>query len=266
MGDGRQIALAGLPGRWDGAGVHRSHRPDPPRRPRLAATDLEQHRPALTGLCRRMLGSATGAEDAVQETLLRAWRAGHRFEGRAPLGAWLVRIARNVCLDELESTTRRPRVVPLLDAAGVLGPPADAIGDASGSGRPHDLASDPATVVLHRETVRLACAVALQVLPPRQRAALILCVVLRLPASEAAHLLGSSVASVNSSIQRARATLLATDAAPHAVEPALDAEGRVLLTRYVTALTTGDARGLVALALEELAVDPAGDTSLPLAA
>jgi RNA polymerase sigma-70 factor (ECF subfamily) len=246
-------------------GVHLSQLPASPLPPRLTAEDLEQHRPALTGLCRRMLGS-TAAEDAVQETLLRAWRAGHRFEGRAPLGAWLVRIARNVCLDELDSTARRPRVVPLPDAAGAPGSPSDPVGDAARPEQPQDLTCDPAAVVLHRETVRLACAVALRVLPPRQRAALILCAVLRLPASEAAHLLGSSVASVNSSIQRARATLLATDAAPHAVEPALDAEGRVLLTRYVTALTTGDARGLVALALEELAVDPAGDTSLPLAA
>jgi RNA polymerase sigma-70 factor (ECF subfamily) len=210
-----------------------------------------------------MLGSAAEAEDAVQETLLRAWRAGHRFEGRAPLGAWLFRIARNVCLDELGRAARSPRLVPLADAAGS---PPDGAAEATRPALGDAGAADPAAVVLHRETVRLACAVALQVLPPRQRAVLVLCVVLRVPAREAAQLLGTSVASVNSSIQRARATLLATDAAPHAVEPALDAEGRVLLTRYVTALTTGDARGLVALALEELAVDPAGDTSLPLAA
>jgi RNA polymerase sigma-70 factor (ECF subfamily) len=243
-----------------------SHLPVTPRPPQLTAEDLEQHRPALTGLCRRMLGCSAHAEDAVQETLLRAWRAGHRFEGRAPLGAWLVRIARNVCLDELDLTTRRPRVVPLPDAAGAPGPPpADAVGDAAGSEPPHDLTSDPAAVVLHRETVRLACTVALQVLPPRQRAALILCAVLRVPAGEAARLLGSSVASVNSSIQRARATLLATDARSPRGRAGARRRGRVLLTRYVTALTTGDARGLVALALEELAVDPAGDTSLPLA-
>jgi RNA polymerase sigma-70 factor (ECF subfamily) len=207
-----------------------------------------------------MLGSAAEAEDAVQETLLRAWRAGHRFEGRAPLGAWLFRIARNVCLDELGRAARSPRLVPLADAAGS---PPDGAAEATRPALGDAGAADPAAVVLHRETVRLACAVALQVLPPRQRAVLVLCVVLRVPAREAAQLLGTSVASVNSSLQRARATLLAADARPHAVDPLSDPDRRLLLRRYVTAFATGDARALAALALEEHG--PGRATAAPLA-
>jgi RNA polymerase sigma-70 factor (ECF subfamily) len=190
-----------------------------------------------------MLGSPAGAEDAVQETLLRAWRGSHRFEGRAQLGTWLTRIARNVCLDELGA--RRPPVAASLDedpdlAAGAPDGPA---------GRP--AAADPADVVVHAEQVRLACAVALALLPPRQRAALVLCAVLDLRASEAATVLGTSPAAVNSALQRARATLLAAQASPDAVDPALGAGGRALLVRYTEALTGGDVGALVALAREE---------------
>ncbi len=125
MGARRQIALAGPRSRWDGAGVILDRLPDASAGPDPTTEALERHRPALTRLCRRMLGSGAVAEDAVQETLLRAWRAGHRFEGRAPLAAWLFRIARNVCLDELHLSARRPPAVALSDAASACESPAD---------------------------------------------------------------------------------------------------------------------------------------------
>ena len=245
MGARRQIALAGPRGRCDGAGVLLSRLPDPSPRPHLTGDALEQHRPALTALCRRMLGSGPGAEDAVQETLLRAWRGGHRFEGRAQLGTWLSCIARNVCLDEIEVRARRPLAVAPLEEAGDDGAPRDI--------RDPD---DPATLVERRETVRLACVVALRVLAPRQRAALVLCAVLRVRASEAAGLMGISTASVNSLLQRARATLVAAEAVPDAVDPVLGGDRDELLSRYVAALTSGDVQALVALALEELGPVP----------
>jgi RNA polymerase sigma-70 factor (ECF subfamily) len=234
--------------------------------PDLTTDALERHRPALTRLCRRMLGSGPVAEDAVQETLLRAWRAGHRFEGRAPLAAWLFRIARNVCLDELHLSARRPLAMPSSDAAGACGSPADVVAEAVGAGQPDDDGADPAAVVLHRETVRLACVVAVQVLPPRQRAAFVLCAVLRVPAREAAELLDTSVASVNSSLQRARAALLATEVTPDAVDPVLDAGRQALAARYAAALTTADAQALVALAREDSGPAAVADAAELLAA
>jgi len=205
--------------------------------PVLSPDALERHRPALTALCRRMLGSAPAAEDAVQETLLRAWRAADRFEGRAELGTWLRRIARNVCLDELGA--RRPLVVASLDDGPAV---ADTVPAP---------AADPADTAVHADTVRLACALALALLPPRQRAVLVLCAVLDLRAGEAAAVLGTSKASVNSALQRARATLLAASASREAIDPALDVPRRAVLARYVAALAAGDVEALIELARDE---------------
>jgi RNA polymerase sigma-70 factor, ECF subfamily len=212
---------------------------------------LESHRRELTGYCYRMLASPFEAEDAVQETMLRAWRAHESFEGRASLRSWLYRIATNVCLDMLSGRERRALPIDLGPAqeplernlrtrpeATWLQPIPDALV------KPED----PAEVAVARDTIRLAFVAALQHLPPRQRAALILCEVLRWQASEAAELLETSVASVNSALQRARATLGERDEAP--VEP-LDAAARALLARYVEAFQDYDVERLTALLRED---------------
>src|SRR6476660_6777045 len=176
---------------------------------------LEQHRSELTGYCYRMLGSPFEAEDAVQETMIRAWRSYDRFEGRAALRSWLYRIATNVCLDMLNGRERRarpmdlgPAVEPVIGNLNVLPETTwiQPIPDGLVA-----LESDPADVAVGRETIRLAFVAALQHLPPRQRAVLILCEVLRWKAAEVAELLETSVASVNSALQRARATLEASN-------------------------------------------------------
>ena len=186
---------------------------------------LEGHRSELTAYCYRMLASPFEAEDAVQETFIRAWRSYDRFEGRAALRSWLYRIATNVCLDMLE----RPRAPRDADGprpvAGARGrqpehPARDDV-DPADPGRSRRAEGDPAEVAVARETIRLAFVAALQHLPPRQRAVLILCEVLRWKAAEVAELLETSVASVNSALQRARATLEASkvsaaDPAPRA--------------------------------------------------
>src|SRR6202795_4490975 len=172
---------------------------------------LEEHRSELTGYCYRMLGSPFEAEDAVQETLIRAWRGFDRFEGRAALRSWLYRIATNVCLDMLSGRERRarpmdlgPAQAPILDNLNTLPevtwiqPIPDGLVAPEG---------DPAEVAVAHDTIRLAFVAALQHLPPRQRAALILCEVLRWQATEVAELLDTSVASVKSALQHARATL-----------------------------------------------------------
>ena len=214
---------------------------------------LEQYRVELTGYCYRMLGSAD-AEDAVQETFIRAWRGIERFEGRAALRSWLYRIATNVCLDMLDSRKRRARPMD-------LGPAGEPI--VENLRTPDQLwidpmpdsqvvpEGDPAEVVAGRESVRLALVAALQELPPRQRAVLILCEVLRWKASEVAELLEMSVASVNSALQRARATLETSDATASTTSPSVDAADEDLLRRYVEAFERYDMDALTALIHED---------------
>ncbi len=216
---------------------------------------LERHRSALTGYCYRMLGSAFEAEDAVQETMLRAWRSFDRFEGRATFKSWLYRIATNVCLTMLDSRGRRARPMDLGPSGtvdGALGTlPESTWLEPMPDSRVLPQDSDPAELALSRETLRLAFVAALQHLPPRQRAVLILREVLRWKASEVAELLDTSVASVNSALQRARATLEASDVAASDPSPELDADSRALLERYVAAFEEYDIDALVALLAED---------------
>jgi RNA polymerase sigma-70 factor, ECF subfamily len=220
-----------------------------------AFAEVEQHRGALTAYCYRMLGSPFEAEDAVQDTLLRAWKNLDRFEGRSALRSWLYRIATNVCLDMLSGRERRARPMDLGPSAEPIesnlhvlpevtwvAPAPDALVAAEG---------DPALVIEGRETIRLAFVAALQHLPPRQRAVLILSEVLRWRATEVAELLDTTVASVNSALQRARATLATTDLADVPPIAELDASGRALLERYVTAFQDYDIDALTALIAED---------------
>jgi RNA polymerase sigma-70 factor (ECF subfamily) len=212
---------------------------------------LERHRAELTGYCYRMLGSAFEAEDAVQETLLRAWRSYDRFEGRSALKSWLYRIATNVCLTMLDARGRRARPMDMSPAGtldGALGtlPEATWI-EPMPDARVLAAEVDPAELAISRETLRLAFVAALQHLPARQRAVLILREVLRWQASEVAELLDTSVASVNSALQRARATLADREVAVGDRSPGLDAEERALLARYVDAFERYDMDALVAV-------------------
>jgi RNA polymerase sigma-70 factor (ECF subfamily) len=216
---------------------------------------LELHRGELTGYCYRMLGSAFEAEDAVQETLLRAWRAFDRFEGRSALRSWLYRIATNVCLDMLSGRERRARPMDLGPsrepvAENLHTRPGEAWIEPLPDGR---LAAepDPADAAVARETIRLAFVAALQHLPPKQRAVLILCEVLRWKASEVAELLETSVASVNSALQRARATLESTDPDAAGDTLAADEVDPELLARYVEAFERYDMDALTELIHED---------------
>ena len=221
-----------------------------------AAADLEQYRAELTAYSYRMLGSAFEAEDAVQETMVRAWRGLDRFEGRAQLRSWLYRIATNVCLDMLSSRGRRARPMdlgPALTADAALGPALpdgrwiEPVPDA----RVLPTGGDPAEVTVLRETIRLAFVAALQHLPPRQRAVLILREVLQWQATEVAELLETSVASVNSALQRARATLAAKELKATEPQPQLDDAQRDLLARYVEAFEQYDMTKLTSLLHED---------------
>jgi RNA polymerase sigma-70 factor (ECF subfamily) len=217
--------------------------------------ELEGHRRDLTGYCYRMLGSGFEAEDAVQETMVRAWRNIDSFEGRSALRSWLYRIATNVCLDMLQGPQRRARPMdlgPSSSADSVLGPglPENTWITPIQDARVLSSNGDPAELAAQRDTIRLAFVAALQHLPPRQRAVLILREVLRWQATEVAELLDTSVASVNSALQRARATLAAADleAAPAS---SMDAEQQEILARYVEAFERYDINSLVALIHED---------------
>ncbi len=217
--------------------------------------DLEQYRRELTGYCYRMLGSPFEAEDAVQDTFVRAWRALDRFEGRAALRSWLYRIATNVCLDMLKGRERRARPMDLGPAREPEISNLNMLPEVTWIEPVPDGAvvpdGDPAEVAVARETVRLAFVAALQHLPPRQRAVLILCEVLRWKASEVAELLETSVASVNSALQRARATLDASDLSATDTAASLDEANRELLARYVEAFERYDIDALTSLIHED---------------
>jgi RNA polymerase sigma-70 factor, ECF subfamily len=217
---------------------------------------LERHRVELTAYAYRMLGSAFEAEDAVQETMLRAWRSFDGFEGRAALRSWLYRIATNVCLDMLSGSQRRARPMdlgPAQTADATLGPPLPEVTwiEPVPDDRVVPVSGDPAEVAEQRETIRLAFMAALQHLPPRQRAVLILRDVLQWKASEVAELLGSTVASVNSALQRAHSALAADDVAVTANSKPVDEEQRELLARYVDAFERYDMDSLTSLLRED---------------
>jgi len=218
-----------------------------------AASDLELYRRELTGYAYRMLGSAFEAEDAVQETMLRAWRSLDRFEGRSSLRSWLYRIATNVCMDLLGARERRARPMDLGPAREPVAANLNALPEVTWIEPVPDALvapdGDPAEVAVERDTIRLAFVAALQHLPPRQRAVLILCEVLRWKASEVAELLETTVASVNSALQRARATLEASEVGEASDE--LGEEERDLLGRYVAAFEAYDMEALTALIHED---------------
>ena len=213
--------------------------------------ELEPYRAELTAYCYRMLGSPFDAEDAVQDAFVRAWRARARFEGRAAMRSWLYRIATNVCLDTLKGRERRARPMDL----GPAVEPLESNLNARSAKEwiepiPENLIAperDPADLAVERESIRLAFVAALQHLPARQRAVLILREVLRWEASEVAQLLDASVASVNSALQRARATLATSNVSLTDPVPPLTATDRAMLERYVTAFERYDMDALTSL-------------------
>jgi RNA polymerase sigma-70 factor, ECF subfamily len=213
---------------------------------------LEEYRVELTAYCYRMLGSAFEAEDAVQDTLVRAWKGIDRFEGRAALRSWLYRIATNVCFDMLSGRERRARPMdlgPALTADNALGaalPETTWILPVPDS-RVLPVGGDPAVLSEQRESIRLAFIATLQHLPPRQRAVLILREVLQWQATEVAELLDTTTASVNSALQRARSTMAARDDPDSEPSKPLDDEQRALLASYVDAFERYDMDSLTSL-------------------
>lgn len=212
-------------------------------------SELETHRTALMGHCYRMLGSAADAEDAVQETIVRAWRNLDRFEGRASVRTWLYRIATNVCIDALSDGSRRMR--PMEE-----GSPGSVEHHLETRDRTHWLEpiadervlpsdANPFELAALRQSIRLAFVAALQHLPPRQRAALLLTEVLGWSVAEVAECIDTTVPAVNSALQRARATLAARNVTPANAE--LSDEQKELLDRYVDAFHRYDVEGLVSL-------------------
>jgi RNA polymerase sigma-70 factor, ECF subfamily len=218
-------------------------------------TDPFRHE--LLAHCYRMLGSVHDAEDQLQETMIRAWRSYGDFEGRASLRTWLYRIATNTCLRALENSARRPlpsglggpseypeaRLAAARPEVPWLQPIPDALVSAG--------SADPAEIVASRQRMRLALIAALQYLPPRQRAVLILRDVLRWRAAEVADLLGTTTVAVNGALQRARARL--EQAAPdedQIHEPA-DPANRALLDRFATAFQNADVTAVVQLLRED---------------
>jgi RNA polymerase sigma-70 factor (ECF subfamily) len=220
---------------------------------------LESYRPALTGHCYRMLGSVLDAEDAVQEAMLRAWKSLDRFKEQSSMKTWLYRIATNVCLDTLSSTNRtRIRPLEVSETPGTVSPDmplpqrsretwVEPIPDKLAL--PADDAHTPEERAILKESIRLAFVAALQYLPPRQRAVLLLTQVLNWSAAETAEALDMSVAGVNSALQRARATLDTRN--PSVVPRALDAEQQELVARYVAAFEAYDVATLTALLRED---------------
>jgi RNA polymerase sigma-70 factor (ECF subfamily) len=220
---------------------------------------LETYRPALTGHCYRMLGSVLDAEDAVQEAMLRAWKSLDRFKEQSSLKTWLYRIATNVCLDTLAATNRtRIRPLEVSETPGTVRPDmelpqrgretwVEPIPDRLAL--PADDAHTPEEHAILKESIRLAFVAALQYLPPRQRAVLLLTQVLNWSAAETAEALDMSVAAVNSALQRARATLDTRN--PSVVPRALSDEQQQLVARYVAAFEAYDVVALTTLLHEE---------------
>lgn len=212
--------------------------------------EFNLRRRELTGYCYRMLGSGAEAEDAVQETMVRAWKAADRFEGRSSVRTWLYRIASNVCIDMGRAPQRRARPMDLggpstVATAQLVPLPESTFVQPIADGRVIETSGDPAEVAIARDSIRLAFVAALQHLPPRQRAVLILCEVLKWRSAEVATLLDVSVASVNSALQRARATLVELDI--EALDPTLTPEHEALLVRYVDAFERYDMGALAEL-------------------
>ena len=205
----------------------------------------------LLAHCYRMLGSVHDAEDLVQETYLRAWRSYAGFEGRSSLRTWLHRIATTACLTALDSRARRPLPAGLGDPSReperpVVAAPAEATWlEPIPDHLLDDEHGDPATIVVARESTRLAFVAALQHLPARQRAVLILRDVLKLRAAEVADLLGTTTAAANSALQRARAQLEAVGPTEEGLVEPSDDEQRALLERYVAAFETADIPALM---------------------
>jgi RNA polymerase sigma-70 factor, ECF subfamily len=222
----------------------------------LDQADLEVYRRELTAHCYRMLGSSSEAEDAVQDTYVRAWKAADSFEGRSSVRTWLYRIATNICIDMSRTPQRRARPVDLGPASA---PDPSLVGGTWSE--PHWLtpipdervssSNDPATAAEVHESIRLAFVAALQHLPARQRAVLVLCEVLRWPATEVAELLDTSVASVNSALQRARATMAAADLDDVRPVPLAEADA-ALLEQFVTAFEAYDVAALVQLLRDDV--------------
>ncbi len=219
---------------------------------------LEPYRRELTGYCYRMLGSAFDADDAVQETMVRAWRGLERFDGRSTLRSWLYRIATNVCYDSQAARQRRAMPMDMSPSASPpvlssLGAPLaeNAWVEPIPDGRMMPETHDPAELAVARESVRLAFVAALQHLPARQRAVLILREVLRWRADEVAALLDTTVASVNSALQRARATMAASSLQASQAPDPMDAGHAALLARYVEAFERYDIESLVTLLHED---------------
>ena len=217
--------------------------------------ELEPHRAELTAYCYRMLGSPFDAEDAVQDAFVRAWKSRDRFEGRAAMRSWLYRIATNVCLDMLKGKDRRVRAMDLGPAVEPLEKNLNARSDKMWiEPIPETLVAperDPADLAIEKESIRLAFVAALQQLPARQRAVLILREVLRWEASEVAELLDTSVASVNSALQRARATLAESNRTTTDSPPPLSEADRAMLDRYVAAFERYDIKALTSLIRED---------------
>jgi RNA polymerase sigma-70 factor (ECF subfamily) len=220
------------------------------------ARELERYRPELVAYAYRMLGSPFEAEDAVQETMLRAWRSLSGFEGRSSLRSWLYRIVTNVCLDMLSGPQRRVRPMDLRPARPASTPLPEPLPEATWllpipDERIVAPDADPAELAESRESVRLAFVAALQHLPPRQRAVLILREVLHWKATEVAELLQTSSASVNSALQRARATLAAAELTDAEAFSPMDERQRALLARYVDAFERYDMDALTSLLRED---------------
>jgi RNA polymerase sigma-70 factor (ECF subfamily) len=214
--------------------------------------ELEQHRAELTAYCYRMLGSPFDAEDAVQDAFVRAWRSREQFQGRSAVRSWLYRIATNVCIDMLNNKERRIRPMDLGPALEPVASNLNVRPEATWlEPIPTQLIKDPADVAVEHESIRLAFVAALQHLPPRQRAVLILCEVLRWEASEVATLLDTSVASVNSALQRARATLAKNRLSADDRGPELTESDRAMLERYVAAFERYDVTALTSLIRED---------------